>query len=133
MNHRMGLYDTILIKDNHVDYSEGIYNAVQNAIKYSKTVKKIPILVEVRNLNELKKIAQIRKIDRIILDNFSIKQIKKAIELVNKKIPLEISGNIDEQNIKNYAKNNIDYISIGALTHSAKNIDMSLNAEVIQK
>lgn len=129
-NHRMGLYDAILIKDNHIDYSKGISYSVEQAINYSKKIKKIPIIVEVRTLDELKSIVKFKEINRIILDNFSIVKIREAIQIVNKKITLEVSGNIDEDNIKDYANTGVDYISIGALTHSVQNIDMSLMAEV---
>ena len=129
-NHRMGLYDAILIKDNHIDYSKGISYSIEQAINYSKKIKNLPIIVEVRTLDELKNIIKFKEITRIILDNFSIEKIKKAVEIVNKKISLEVSGNIDENNIKDYANTGVNYISIGALTHSIQNIDMSLKAEV---
>ena len=129
-NHRMGLYDSILIKDNHIDYSKGITYSVKQAINYSKKIKNLPIIVEVRSLDELKNIIKFKEITRIILDNFSIQKIREAVEIVNKQIPLETSGNIDENNIKDYANTGVDYISIGALTHSVQNIDMSLKAEV---
>ncbi len=129
-NHRMGLYDSILIKDNHIDYSKGITYSVKQAINYSKKIKNLPIIVEVRSLDELKNIIKFKEITRIILDNFSIQKIREAVEIVNKQIPLETSGNIDENNIKDYANTGVDYISIGALTHSVQNVDMSLKAEV---
>tara|TARA_B100000900_G_scaffold129827_1_gene109773 strand:+ start:675 stop:1511 length:837 start_codon:yes stop_codon:yes gene_type:complete len=127
-NHRMGLYDAILIKDNHVDYSGGISYAVEKAINYSKNVKHLPIIVEVRNLDELNKILKFKEISRIILDNFKINEVEEAVKIVSKKFLLEISGNINEINIIKYAKTGVDYISIGALTHSVKNIDLSLKA-----
>ncbi len=130
-NHRMGLYDVILIKDNHIDYTKGISYSIEKAINYTKKVKNMPIIIEVRNLDELTQVLQFKKISRIILDNFKKDEIKKAVKLVSKKIPLEVSGNINETNIKDYAKTGVDYISIGALTHSVKNIDMSLKAELI--
>ncbi len=129
-NHRMGLYDVILIKDTHVDYTQGISHTVKKAIQYSKKVKNLPIIVEVRNIEELKNILKFNEITRIILDNFKIPEMKQAVKLINKKTPIEVSGNVNETNIKEYAKTGIDYISIGALTHSVKNIDMSLKAEV---
>ncbi len=127
-NHRMGLYDAILIKDNHIDYSKGISYSVNQAINYSNNVKKIPIIVEVRTIDELNQIIKFNEINRIILDNFEIGEIKKAVKIISKKIPIEISGNITEKNIKEYAATGVDYISIGALTHSVHNIDMSLKA-----
>ena len=127
-NHRMGLYDAILIKDNHIDYSGGISYAVEKAINYSKKIKHLPIIVEVRNLDELNKILKFKEISRIILDNFKINEVEEAVKIVSKKFLLEISGNINEINIIKYAKTGVDYISIGALTHSVKNIDLSLKA-----
>ena len=127
-NHRMGLYDAILIKDNHIDYSKGISFSVKNAINYSKKIKNLPIIVEVRNLKELKEIIKFKAISRIILDNFKINEIKEAVNIVSKKLPLEVSGNINETNVINYAKTGVDFISIGALTHSVNNIDLSLKA-----
>jgi len=131
-NHRFGLYDAILIKDNHIDYCKGISHAVKKACDYVQKNEKIPIIVEVRNKKELTEIINLKpKIDRIILDNFSIKETNKAIKLVNGLFSLETSGNISEKNIVDYAKTGVNYISIGALTHSVKNIDMSLQAEVL--
>ncbi len=127
-NHRMGLYDVILIKDNHIDYSRGISYSIKKAINYSKKVKNLPIIVEARNLNELKNVLKFQEISRVILDNFKIQEIRQAVKLVANKIPLELSGNINENNIKKYANTGVDYISIGALTHSVQNIDMSLKA-----
>ncbi len=127
-NHRMGLYDAILIKDNHIDYSGGISYAVEKAINYSKNIKHLPIIVEVRNLDELNKILKFKEISRIILDNFKINEVEEAVKIVSKKFLLEISGNINEINIIKYAKTGVNYISIGALTHSVKNIDLSLKA-----
>jgi len=131
-NHRFGLYDAILIKDNHIDYCKGITNAVQKACDYVQKNEKIPIIVEVRNKKELTEIINLKpKIDRIILDNFNIKKTNEAIKFVDGLYPLETSGNISEKNIVDYAKTGVNYISIGALTHSVKNIDMSLLAEVL--
>ena len=131
-NHRFGLYDAILIKDNHIDYCKGIINAVQKACEYVKKNEKIPIIVEVRNKKELADLINLNpQIDRIILDNFNIEETNEAIKLVDGLYPLETSGNISEKNIEDYAKTGVNYISIGALTHSIKNIDMSLQAEVL--
>ena len=131
-NHRFGLYDAILIKDNHIDYCKGITNAAKKACDYVQKNKKIPIIIEVRNKKELTDIINLKpKIDRIILDNFNIKETNEAIKFVDGLYPLETSGNISEKNIIDYAKTGVNYISIGALTHSVKNIDMSLQAEVL--
>ena len=131
-NHRFGLYDAILIKDNHIDYCKGIINAVNKACDYVQKNEKIPIIVEVRDKKELSDIINLKpKIDRIILDNFNIEETNEAIRFVDGLYPLETSGNISEENIVDYAKTGVNYISIGALTHSVKNIDMSLLAEVL--
>ena len=131
-NHRFGLYDAILIKDNHIDYCKGIINAVKKACDYVQKNKKIPIILEVRNKKELSDIINLKpEIDRIILDNFNIEETNEAIRFVDNLYPLETSGNISEKNIVDYAKTGVNYISIGALTHSVKNIDMSLLAEVL--
>ena len=131
-NHRFGLYDAILIKDNHIDYCKGIINAVKKACDYVQKNKKIPIILEVRNKKELSDIINLKpEIDRIILDNFNIEETNEAIRFVDNLYPLETSGNISEKNIIDYAKTGVNYISIGALTHSVKNIDMSLLAEVL--
>ncbi|MEC8537944.1 MAG: carboxylating nicotinate-nucleotide diphosphorylase [Bacteroidota bacterium] len=127
-NHRMGLYDAILIKDNHIDYSKGITFTVKQAINYSNNVKKIPIIVEVRTIEELNQIISFDEIYRVILDNFKIDQIKKAVKIISKKFPIEVSGNITENNIKDFAATGVEFISMGALTHSVQNIDMSLKA-----
>lgn len=137
-NHRFGLYDMILIKNNHIDFSRqndtvgmagGISAAIASANGYLKRKKlNLKIEIEARNLQEVKEILSIGKIDRILLDNFSIPEIKKAVRLINKKFETEVSGGITEKNIKKYAACGADYISVGALTHSAKSMDMSLTA-----
>lgn len=126
-NHRSGLYDCIMIKDNHIDFSGGIKNAIENCREYLKTEnKKINIIIEVRNIQELNKVLKYGKIDRILLDNFSIQNTQKAVKIVDNQYPLESSGNIDANNIRDYAMCGVNYISIGALTHSVKNIDLSM-------
>lgn len=128
-NHRFGLYDMILIKNNHIDFAGGIKNAVEAANDYLKRKKlKLQIEIEARNLKEVKEIISIGKIDRILLDNFSIPDIKKAVQLIHKKFETEISGGINEKNIHKYVSCKVDYISVGALTHSVKSLDMSLTA-----
>jgi len=128
-NHRIGLYDMILIKDNLIDYAGGIKQAIEAANSYLKQKnKKLKIEVEARNLNEVKQILAIGKVNRIMLDNFSIIDIKKAIALINHRYETEASGGITEKNIKSYAKCGVDFISVGALTHNIKSIDLSLKA-----
>lgn len=128
-NHRFGLYDMILIKNNHIDFAGGIKNAVESANDYLKRKKlNLQIEIEARNLIEVKEIISIKKVDRILLDNFSIPDIKRAIQFIDGKFETEISGGVNEKNIRTYASLGADYISVGALTHSVKSLDMSLTA-----
>ena len=124
-NHRNGLYDVIMIKDNHIDFSGGVKNAIQNAHKYLKK-KKINIIIEARNMKELYEILDYGGVDRILLDNFTIEETKKAVKIINKSYPIESSGNITINNVRKYALCGVDYISIGSLTHSVQNIDLSM-------
>ena len=129
VNHRFGLYDMILIKDNHVDYAGGISNAIKSAHAYLKANKIIiPVEVEVRNLEELKEVMQFGQIERILLDNFSFSLLKEAVKMVNGAYITEASGGITEENVLEYANCGVDYVSMGALTHSVKSLDMSLKA-----
>jgi nicotinate-nucleotide pyrophosphorylase (carboxylating) len=131
VNHRFGLYDMILIKDNHVDYAGGIPQAINAAKKYLKEKNlNIPIEVEVRNLDELKAVMNTGFVDRILLDNFSFDGLKEAVALINGKYITEASGGITEETVLDYAKCGVDYVSMGALTHSVKSLDMSLKAVV---
>ena len=126
-NHRNGLYDMIMIKDNHIDFSGGIKHAINNCQNYlTNNNSKTKIIIEVRTLKELYDVVRLGGIDRILLDNFSIKKTRKAVEIVNQRYPLESSGNIRLNNVRNYALCGVEYISIGALTHSIKNIDLSM-------
>ncbi len=128
-NHRIGLYDMIMIKDNHIDYAGGIKQAIDAANSYLKTKKKkLKIEVEARNLDEVKQILAIGNIHRIMLDNFSITDTKKAVQLINRKYETESSGGITEKTIAAYAKCGVDFISVGALTHNIKSLDLSLKA-----
>ena len=128
VNHRTGLYDMILIKDNHIDYAGGIANALNAAHQYVKERKKLPIVIEVRNLDELKQVIAVGGVERILLDNFTFPLLKKAIKLINGKFITEASGGITPENARKYANCGVDYISMGALTHSVKSLDMSLKA-----
>ncbi|MAQ31513.1 MAG: nicotinate-nucleotide diphosphorylase (carboxylating) [Flavobacteriales bacterium] len=127
-NHRNGLYDAIMIKDNHSDFSGGVKQAISRCKNYleSNRLNDIPIIVESRNLHELKEIIKIGGVDRILLDNFSIEKTKKAVKIVNQKIPLESSGNMSLKNVRKYALCGVNFISVGALTHSVKSIDLSM-------
>jgi nicotinate-nucleotide pyrophosphorylase (carboxylating) len=128
-NHRIGLFDMILLKDNHVDFAGGIENAIIRAKEYAwKTGKQLPIEIEVRNFDELNEVLQVGSIDRIMLDNFNVTDTRRAVELVNGRYPLESSGGITYDTIRAYAETGVDFISVGALTHSVKSLDMSLKA-----
>ncbi len=131
VNHRFGLYDMILIKDNHVDYAGGIPQAINAAKKYLKEKNlSIPIEVEVRNIKELTDVINTGTVDRILLDNFSFDDLREAVALINGKYITEASGGITEETVLDYAKCGVDYVSMGALTHSVKSLDMSLKAVV---
>ena len=128
-NHRMGLYDMIMLKDNHIDFAGGIENAINSTIKYlQKTDKNLKIEIEVRNMEELKEVLQVGGVHRIMLDNFDIQTSKEAIKLINGRFETESSGNITIENIRSYAETGVDYISVGALTHHIKSLDLSLKA-----
>ncbi|HET6244024.1 MAG: carboxylating nicotinate-nucleotide diphosphorylase [Bacteroidetes bacterium] len=128
-NHRFGLYDMIMIKDNHIDYAGGIKQAIDLTHNYLKrTGKNLKIEIETRNLNELQQVLNQGGIDRIMLDNFSPLDLKKAIAMINKEYETEASGGITEETIRDYALSGVDYISIGALTHHIKSLDLSLKA-----
>jgi nicotinate-nucleotide pyrophosphorylase (carboxylating) len=129
VNHRFGLNDMILIKDNHVDYSGGIKQAIEKANQYLHSQnKKLAIEIEVRNLNELQQVLQTGGINRILLDNFNFLDLRKAVDIINGRYVTEASGGITIDNIKDYAACGVDYISVGALTHSVKSLDLSLKA-----
>ncbi len=129
VNHRIGLYDMILIKDNHVDYAGGIANAIESANQYLIHAKRnLPIEIEVRNLAELKQVLAVGKVQRIMLDNFELPLLREAVKLVDGKFITEASGGIVEENVTDYAGCGVDYISMGALTHSVKSLDLSLKA-----
>lgn len=129
VNHRIGLFDMILLKDNHVDFAGGIEAAITRAKNYlAQKGKTLKIEIEVRNLDELQQVLRIGGVDRIMLDNFNIENTKKAVELVNHKYEIESSGGITFDTLRSYAECGVDYISVGALTHSVKSLDMSLKA-----
>lgn len=128
-NHRYGLYDMILIKDNHIDFAGGILEAIDAANAYLKSKKKkLEIEVETRDLDDVKKVLKHGKVKRIMLDNYTPAQTREAIKLIAGKFETESSGGITEKNIKQYAACGVDFISIGALTHHIKALDMSLKA-----
>lgn len=127
-NHRYGLYDMIMLKDNHIDYNGSITNAVKMAKDYiKKNKKKLKIEVETRNLEEVQEAIH-AKVDRIMLDNMDVKTMKKAVKLINGACETEASGGITREQLKEIASTGVTYISAGALTHSADNMDLSLKA-----
>ena len=128
-NHRFGLYDMIMIKDNHIDYAGGVANAIKRANDYIKeNGLKINIEIEVRNEAELDEVLQNPQVDRIMLDNFEPAQIEKVLPKIPNHIETEASGGITKENIRAYAETGVNFISSGALTHSVKSMDMSLKA-----
>lgn len=129
VNHRIGLFDMILLKDNHVDFAGGIANAINRAKEYCKAKgKDLKIEIEVRNLDELKQVLDNGGIDRIMFDNFTPEQTRKAVEMVGGRYETESSGGITFDTIRDYAECGVDFISVGALTHSVKCLDMSFKA-----
>jgi nicotinate-nucleotide pyrophosphorylase (carboxylating) len=128
-NHRIGLFDMILLKDNHVDFAGGIKNAITRAKQYLKEKNKdLKIEIEVRNFDELNEALNVGGVDRIMLDNFTVEDTRKAVDIVNGRVELESSGGITFETIRDYAVTGVDYVSVGALTHSVKSLDMSLKA-----
>ena len=128
-NHRFALYDMVMLKDNHNDYAGGITPALQACRKYLKENNlNLKVEVETRNLAEVKEALDSGLADILMLDNFSLDQMREAVSLVNGKLPLEASGNINESTIAAVAETGVDYISVGALTHSYKSLDLSLKA-----
>ena len=129
VNHRIGLFDMILLKDNHIDFAGGIENAVGGAKNYLKEKNKsLKIEVEVRDIDELNEVLRVGGVDRVMLDNFTPAATKEAVQIVNGRVELESSGGITSETIRSYAETGVDYISVGALTHSVKGLDMSLIA-----
>ena len=128
-NHRIGLYDMILLKDNHIDFAGGISQAIDRANKYLKdNNKNLKIEIEVRNFDELNEVLASGNVNRIMLDNFSVADTRKAVEITGGRFETESSGGITETTIREYALAGVDYISVGALTHSIKSLDMSFKA-----
>jgi len=129
VNHRIGLYDMILLKDNHVDFAGGIDKAILRAKDYLKEKgKNLKIEIEVRNFDELAQVMAIGGVDRIMLDNFSVENTRKAVEIIAGQYETESSGGITFDTLREYAECGVDYISVGALTHSVKSLDMSFKA-----
>ncbi len=128
-NHRIGLYDMILIKDNHIDFAGGIENAIGKAQQYLKdTGLSLPIEVETRSLDDIRKVMEVGGVQYIMLDNFNLEDTRKAVVLIGGKYKIESSGGINFDTIRSYAECGVDFVSIGALTHQIKSLDLSLKA-----
>ena len=131
INHRFGLYDMIMLKDNHIDYCGGIEQAITKAWLYVQKKKPgLKIEVETRNIEDVKKVIRTGKVDRIMLDNFSPQQITEALQIINGSYETEASGGINYENIESYAATGIDFISSGAIIHQARSLDLSMKAIV---
>jgi len=129
LNHRFGLFDMILIKDNHIDFAGGIPQAIQRTREYlKKTGRNLAIEIEARNLDDIRIILDMGGIDRIMLDNFTVENTQKAVEIIAGRYETESSGGITLENIRDYAVCGVDFISVGALTHHIKSLDLSLKA-----
>ncbi len=128
-NHRFGLYDMIMLKDNHIDFAGGIEQAILKTNKYLKEKDlKLKIEIETRNLDEVQEVLRVGQVDRIMLDNFSFEDLRAAVKLINERFETEASGGITEYTLRRYAECGVDFISSGALTHSVSNMDLSLKA-----
>lgn len=129
MNHRIGLFDMILLKDNHIDFAGGIANAINRCHEYLKEKGlDLKIEIEVRDFNELQQVLDQGGVDRIMLDNFTPADTKKAVDIINHRYEVESSGGITYDTIRDYAEQGVDFISVGALTHSVKGLDLSFKA-----
>ena len=128
-NHRFGLYDMVMLKDNHIDFAGGIQQAIEKTNNYLNEKKlNIKIEIETRNLEEVRQVLECGNVHRIMMDNFNYKDLKTGVKLINGAFETEASGGINLDTVKNYAMCGVDYISVGALTHSVKNMDLSLKA-----
>ncbi len=131
VNHRMGLYDMVMLKDNHIDFSGGITNAIHQTVDYLRANNlQLKIVVETRNLNDVREVLKTGDAHRILLDNFDPRDIETAVELIGGRCESEASGGINLENIVSYARTGVDFISIGALTHHAVSLDLSLKAQL---
>ena len=129
VNHRIGLFDMILLKDNHVDFAGGIENAIDRCHHYlNEKGLDLKIEIEVRNFDELQQVLDKGGVNRIMLDNFTVADTKKAVDIINHRFEVESSGGITFDTIRSYAEQGVDFISVGALTHSVKGLDMSFKA-----
>jgi nicotinate-nucleotide pyrophosphorylase (carboxylating) len=132
INHRFGLYDMIMLKDNHIDYAGSLEAAIEKASAYRQAYKpQLKIEVETRNLDEVRRVLAVGRIDRIMLDNFSPRQLSEALSLIGDSFETEASGGINLNNIEDFARTGVDYVSVGALIHQARSLDLSLKAVVV--
>src|SRR6476619_1153808 len=132
LNHRFGLYDMIMLKDNHIDYCGGIEKAIELASRYVKEKKPgLKIEIEARNINDVNRIVAAGNIDRIMLDNFSPPEIIDALKIIERKYETEASGGINFYNLEEYAQTGVDFISSGAIIHQATSLDLSLKASIV--
>lgn len=126
-NHRIGLYDMVMLKDNHIDFAGGIEEAIERTQGYLKNQgKELKIEIEVRDMQELERVLAHGGVDRIMLDNFDVEGLRRAVERIGGRYETEASGGITEQTLRQYAQTGVDYISVGALTHHIKSLDISL-------
>jgi len=131
VNHRFGLYDMIMIKDNHIDFAGGIKEAISGTKKYlDEKGLKLDIIVETRSLDDISKVLEMGGIRRILLDNFTLEMTRKAVKLIDHRVETESSGGITKESIRKYAECGVDYISVGALTHQINSLDLSLKKVV---
>ena len=132
VNHRLGLYDMIMLKDNHIDYCGGIEKAINKAYNYVQTVKQgLKIEVETRSIDDVRRVMAVGKVDRIMLDNFTPQQIMEAVQIIGNLYETEASGGINLNNLEEYAATGVTYISSGAVIHQARSLDLSLKAVVV--
>lgn len=134
VNHRFGLYDMIMLKDNHIDFCGGLEKAIEKAVEYVRTTRPgLKIEVETRSLEEVEKVLAVGKgkVSRVMLDNFKSKQVAAAVKMIETAFETEASGGINLDNIEDYAKTGVDFISVGALIHQARSLDLSLKAVII--
>ncbi|RLD23264.1 MAG: nicotinate-nucleotide diphosphorylase (carboxylating), partial [Bacteroidetes bacterium] len=130
VNHRFGLHDMILIKDNHVDFAGGIVKAIKGTQTYLEDKKlDLEIVVETRTLEDIEKVLTVGGVKRILLDNYSLELTKQAVNLIDSRVETESSGGINKVTIRSYAECGVDYISVGALTHQIESLDLSLKAD----
>ena len=133
INHRFGLYDMIMLKDNHIDYAGSLEKAIEKASAYRQACRPhLKIEVETRNIEEVQRVLDIGKVDRIMLDNFTPRQLSKALTLIGERYETEASGGINLNNVEDYARTGVDYVSIGGLIHQARSLDLSLKAVAVQ-